>query len=97
MLEKQKTGGNISALSMFRRRLTVLGLLAVGGVFAACPALADYPTKPVPIFLPFAASGIGDINFRLVAATLRRSPSAHAQMHEPGEASGDDHAANDGI
>ena len=58
------------AFSMSRRRLTALGLLAGCGVFSARPAWAEYPTKPIRIFLPFAAGGIGDITFRLVTAKV---------------------------
>lgn len=33
-------------------------------------AMAQYPNKPVRIFLPFAAGGIGDITFRLVTGKV---------------------------
>ena len=33
-------------------------------------AFAQYPTKPIRIFLPFAAGGIGDITFRLVTGKV---------------------------
>jgi tripartite-type tricarboxylate transporter receptor subunit TctC len=46
--------------------LTALVLLA----FAAVPARAQYPTKPIRVFLPFAAGGIGDITFRLVTGKV---------------------------
>ncbi len=57
-------------ISLSRRRLAAIGLLAASGVFAPGPVWADYPSKPIRIFLPFAAGGIGDITFRLVTAKV---------------------------
>ena len=45
-------------------------MLAAGVLFAALPAQAQYPVKPIRVFLPFAAGGIGDITFRLVTAKV---------------------------
>ena len=45
-------------------------LLATAGFLAASPALAQYPAKPIRVFLPFAAGGIGDITFRLVTGRI---------------------------
>jgi len=56
--------------SMSRRRFAISTLLATGGLLPAAPAFAQYPTKPIRIFLPFAAGGIGDITFRLVTAKI---------------------------
>ena len=61
-------------LSLSRRQLAAMGLLAAGSVFATGPAWADYPSKPIRIFLPFAAGGIGDITFRLVTAKVTERP-----------------------
>ena len=47
-----------------------MGLLAAGSVVATGPAWADYPSKPIRIYLPFAAGGIGDITFRIVTAKV---------------------------
>ena len=47
-----------------------MGLLAAGSVVTNGSAWADYPSKPIRIFLPFAAGGIGDITFRLVTAKV---------------------------
>jgi len=55
---------------MSRRRFAISTLLATGGLLPAAPAFAQYPTKPIRIFLPFAAGGIGDITFRLVTAKI---------------------------
>ena len=57
-------------ISLSRRRLAALGLVAASGLLAAPPAMAQYPQKPIRIFLPFAAGGIGDITFRLVTAKV---------------------------
>ena len=56
--------------SMSRRRFAISTLVATGGLIPAAPAFAQYPTKPIRIFLPFAAGGIGDITFRLVTAKI---------------------------
>ena len=53
-----------------RRRFAAMGLLAAGSVVATGPAWADYPSKPIRIYLPFAAGGIGDITFRIVTAKV---------------------------
>jgi len=47
-------------------------MLAAGGFFAASPVQAQtqYPVKPIRVFLPFAAGGIGDITFRLVTSKV---------------------------
>ena len=58
--------------SLTRRQFAAATLLAAGGAFPAVPALAQaqYPTKPIRVFLPFAAGGIGDITFRLVTGKV---------------------------
>ena len=56
--------------SLSRRQFTVSTVIAAGGLLASIPAFAQYPAKPIRIFLPFAAGGIGDITFRLVTAKI---------------------------
>lgn len=60
----------MAAIAMSRR----MRLLAAAGAFFMAgmsgEAMAQYPNKPVRIFLPFAAGGIGDITFRLVTGKV---------------------------
>jgi tripartite-type tricarboxylate transporter receptor subunit TctC len=51
-----------------RRQFGISTVIASGGFLASAPAFAQYPAKPIRIFLPFAAGGIGDITFRLETA-----------------------------
>ena len=53
-----------------RRQFSIATLAASAGLIPAAPAFAQYPVKPIRIFLPFAAGGIGDITFRLVTAKI---------------------------
>ena len=55
-----------------RRQFSVAAPTAFAGLLApgAVRAQAAYPNKPIRIFLPFAAGGIGDITFRLVTAKV---------------------------
>ena len=65
-------------------RLAAFAMFALG-LFAACPAQAQYPTKPIRIFLPFAAGGIGDITFRLVTGKIsERTGMQFAIDNRPG-------------
>jgi len=66
------------------RRLAVLVL-----AFAAVPALAQYPTKPIQLIIPFAAvTGFVDpaVNFAL---------QFQAQIDDDGEDTGHSSAGND--
>ena len=56
--------------SLSRRQFSIATLAASAGLIPAAPAFAQYPVKPIRIFLPFAAGGIGDITFRLVTAKI---------------------------
>ncbi len=49
-----------------RRRFGAATALAASAIFAPFPARAEYPVKPIRVFLPFGPGGIGDITFRLV-------------------------------
>ena len=53
-----------------RRQFAISAAVAAGAFLPAAPAFAQYPAKPIRIFLPFAAGGIGDITFRLVTAKI---------------------------
>lgn len=53
------------------RRVMMLGAVtAMSLTSSMTEAFAQYPTKPIRIFLPFAAGGIGDITFRLVTGKV---------------------------
>ena len=56
--------------SLTRRQFAISTAVAAGAMLQAAPAFAQYPAKPIRIFLPFAAGGIGDITFRLVTAKI---------------------------
>jgi tripartite-type tricarboxylate transporter receptor subunit TctC len=45
-------------------------LSAALACFAAVPARAEYPDKPIRVFIPFAPGGVGDITFRLVTGKV---------------------------
>ena len=53
-----------------RRQFAISAAIAAGVLPPASSAFAQYPAKPIRIFLPFAAGGIGDITFRLVTAKV---------------------------
>jgi tripartite-type tricarboxylate transporter receptor subunit TctC len=54
-----------------RTLLASVPFAAAGGLLPhGALAQADYPNKPIRVFLPFAAGGIGDITFRLVTAKV---------------------------
>ena len=60
-------------------------MLAAGALFTAFPAQAQYPQKPIRIFLPFAPGGIGDITFRLVTGKItERTGMKFAIENRPG-------------
>src|SRR5262245_40672922 len=64
-------------------RLAAVAMLA--GLCAGSPAQAQYPTKPIRVFLPFAAGGIGDITFRLVTGKVsERTGMQFAIDNRPG-------------
>jgi tripartite-type tricarboxylate transporter receptor subunit TctC len=64
-------GGKSMTARDLSRRVMMLGSAAAMAVPGfVTEAFAQYPTKPVRIFLPFAAGGIGDITFRLVTGKV---------------------------
>lgn len=58
--------------TMMSRRRFAATMLAASGLNPIAPAMAQsaYPNRPIRIFLPFAAGGIGDITFRLVTGKV---------------------------
>ena len=58
------------AWTHLRMRRSFRPFLALAFLLAAGPAMAEYPDRPIRIFLPFAPGGIGDITFRLVTAKV---------------------------
>jgi tripartite-type tricarboxylate transporter receptor subunit TctC len=74
-----------TTLSLSYLRLAVVAMFATGGFFATFPAQAQYPQKPIRVFLPFAAGGIGDITFRLVTGKIsERTGMQFAIDNRPG-------------
>src|SRR5262245_9840487 len=88
--EGRMTRGGISmrstsCFSSPRLRLAAVAMLVAGALVAAFPAQAQYPVKPVRVFLPFAAGGIGDITFRLVTSKIsERTGMQFAIENRPG-------------
>jgi len=73
------------SLNVSHLRLVFVVMLAAGGIFATFPAQAQYPLKPIRVFLPFAAGGIGDITFRLVTGKIsERTGMQFAIENRPG-------------
>jgi tripartite-type tricarboxylate transporter receptor subunit TctC len=60
--------------SVGRRRACGAIAAVVGGLAwaACCQALsaADYPTKPIRVFVPYGAGGVGDLTMRILAQKL---------------------------
>jgi tripartite-type tricarboxylate transporter receptor subunit TctC len=44
----------------------------ISGIGAACAQAADYPNKPVRLFVPYGPGGVGDLTMRLLADRLSR-------------------------
>lgn len=60
----------MSARGLSRRVMMLGAATAMSLTGFMTEAFAQYPTKPIRIFLPFAAGGIGDITFRLVTGKV---------------------------
>jgi putative tricarboxylic transport membrane protein len=74
-----------TSFSWPRLRLAALAVLAAMGCCSAVPAWAQYPTKPIRVFLPFGPGGIGDITFRFVTAKItERTGMQFAIENRPG-------------
>lgn len=74
-----------TSFALPRLRLAATAMLAAAGLLVAFPAQAQYPQKPIRIFLPFAAGGIGDITFRLVTGKIsERTGMQFAIDNRPG-------------
>lgn len=73
------------SFSLSHLRLAAAVMVAAGSLVAASPASAQYPQKPIRVFLPFAAGGIGDITFRLVTGKIsERTGMQFAIDNRPG-------------
>src|SRR3954470_10169806 len=59
-----------TSFSLSHLRLAAAVMVTAGSLVAASPAWAQYPQKPIRVFLPFAPGGIGDITFRLVTGKI---------------------------
>ena len=74
-----------TSFSLPHLRLAAVAMLAAGGCFAAFSAWAQYPVKPIRVFLPFGPGGIGDITFRLVTNKIsERTGMQFAIENRPG-------------
>jgi tripartite-type tricarboxylate transporter receptor subunit TctC len=62
---------------MHRRHCIVATLIAALSVFAAEPARAAYPERPIVLIVPFAAGGPTDIIARILATTMSKSLGAN--------------------
>jgi tripartite-type tricarboxylate transporter receptor subunit TctC len=47
--------------------------VAIGALTAASAQSADYPTKPVRVFVPYGPGGVGDLTMRLLADRLSQN------------------------
>jgi tripartite-type tricarboxylate transporter receptor subunit TctC len=72
-----QAGASLSAGNCsLHRIIAVFGtcaFIAAGLVSSVSAQAADYPTKPVRIFVPYGPGGVGDLTIRLVADKMSRS------------------------
>lgn len=70
-------------MTLSRRHLVLAGLLA----FAATPAQAEYPERPITLIVPFAAGGGTDISARTIAQYLEKEINGRiVVVNKPGAA-----------
>jgi tripartite-type tricarboxylate transporter receptor subunit TctC len=62
---------------MHRRHCIVAALIGALSVFAAAPARAAWPERPIVLIVPFAAGGPTDIIARILATTMSKSLGAN--------------------
>jgi tripartite-type tricarboxylate transporter receptor subunit TctC len=69
-----QAGASLSAGNCFLRRMIAVfsacAFIAAGLIPSVSAQAADYPTKPVRIFVPYGPGGVGDVTMRLVADKL---------------------------
>ena len=62
---------NSDFIGLARRRFIVTAASALIWLTLALPAqAADYPTKPVRVFVPYGPGGVGDLTMRILADKL---------------------------
>jgi tripartite-type tricarboxylate transporter receptor subunit TctC len=72
-----QAGASLSAGNCSLRRMIAVfsacAFIAAGLISPVSAQAADYPTKPVRIFVPYGPGGVGDVTMRLVADNLSRN------------------------
>ena len=66
------SAGNCSFRSMIAV-FSACAFIAAGLIASVSAQAADYPTKPVRIFVPYGPGGVGDLTMRLLADKLSRN------------------------
>jgi tripartite-type tricarboxylate transporter receptor subunit TctC len=72
-----QAGASLSAGNCSLCRMIVVfsacALIAVGLILSVSAQAADYPTKPVRIFVPYGPGGVGDLTMRLAADKMSQN------------------------